>query len=279
VRRPRLTRGKGTDPLGVDAAQVLIGSASGVTALMLAAWSLSVARDDASIVDIFWGFGFVVIAWIAFVLGDAESPRKWLVTLLATAWGLRLTLHLFRRNWGRGEDFRYRAMRRRNPDRFHRWTLLHVFGLQGALMLAVSLPVQMAQVQGGPGGLVIADIAGIVLVAIGISFEAVGDWQLQHFKANPANAGQVMDRGLWRYTRHPNYFGDAVVWWGLFLIAAAHPVMIWTVVSPLLMSFLLTRVSGVPLLEASMARRKPGYQEYMRRTSGFFPLPRRSRAP
>jgi steroid 5-alpha reductase family enzyme len=261
--------------VGEDFAQVLIGSAIGVTALMLAVWSLSVARDDASIVDIFWGFGFVVVAWVAFVLGDGESPRTWLVSILTSVWGLRLTVHLFRRNWGRGEDFRYRAMRRRNPEHFHRWTLLHVFGLQGALMFAVSLPVQMAQVQGGPEGLVAADIAGIALWAIGLSFEAVGDWQLQRFKADPANAGKVMDRGLWRYTRHPNYFGDAVVWWGLFLIAAAHPVMLWTAVGPLIMSVLLTRVSGVPLLEASMARRKPGYQEYMERTSGFFPLPPR----
>ena len=261
--------------MGADIAQVMVASAVAVLALMIAVWSLSLARKDASIVDIFWGFGFVVVAWVSFAFGDGPDGRKWLVVALASAWGLRLAVHLFRRNWGHGEDWRYRAMRRAHPDNFGRWTLVNVFGLQGLLMYAVSLPLQMAMVQGAPDVFVPVDYIGVALWVLGLAFEAVGDWQLKRFKADPANQGQVMDRGLWRYTRHPNYFGDALLWWGLFLLAAAHPVMIWTVVSPLVMSFLLTRVSGVPLLEMSMKRRKPGYEEYMRKTSGFFPLPPR----
>ncbi len=261
--------------MGEDIAQVMLGSLVAVVALMLAVWGVSVLRKDASLVDIFWGFGFVLVAWVAFALGEGDDSRKLLIAILASVWGLRLTLHIGRRNLGKGEDYRYRAMRRAHPDNFGRWTLLHVFGLQGMLMYAVSLPLQMAAVKGGPEGLQIVDYVGLGLWLIGFGFEALGDFQLNRFKADAANQGKVMDRGLWRYTRHPNYFGDSVVWWGHFLIAAAHPVMVWTVVSPLIMTFLLTRVSGVPLLERSMARRKPGYTEYMERTSGFFPLPPR----
>ena len=261
--------------MGEDIAQVMVGSAIVVAALMLTVWTVSVVRKDASLVDIFWGFGFVVIAWVSFALGDGNDTRKLIIAVLASVWGLRLTLHIGRRNLGKGEDYRYRAMRRAHPDNFGRWTLVNVYGLQGVLMYAVSLPLQMAQVTGGPDGLEIVGYIGIALWVIGFAFEATGDRQLNRFKADAANKGKVMDRGLWRYTRHPNYFGDSVVWWGHFLIAAASPVMIWTVVSPLIMTFLLTRVSGVPLLERSMARRKPGYTEYMARTSGFFPLPPR----
>ena len=259
--------------MGTDIAQVIIASAVAIVALMLAVWTLSLQRNDASIVDIFWGFGFVVVGWVAFFVGDGPSGRRWLVVALASAWGLRLAWHLFRRNWGHGEDWRYRAMRRAHPNNFGRWTLVNVYGLQGGLMFVVSLPLQMAMVQGAPDILQPIDILGIVLWVAGLAFEAVGDWQLKQFKANPANKGELMDRGLWRYTRHPNYFGDALLWFGMFLFAAAHPVMIWTIIGPVAMSVLLTRVSGVPLLEASMVRRKPGYADYMRRTSGFIPLP------
>ncbi len=259
--------------MAADIAQVTIGSLAAIAALMLLTWLLSLARKDASIVDIIWGFGFVVVAWTAFALGDGDLARKTVVAVLVSVWGLRLSLHLFRRNWGKGEDFRYRYMRKNNAEHFGRWSLVNVFGLQGVLMFGVSLPVQMAQVRGGSDGLTPIVFVAIAVWAVGFAFEAVGDWQLRRFKADSANQGRVMDRGLWRYTRHPNYFGDAVVWWGIFLLAAARPEMLWTVIGPLIMTFLLTRVSGVPMLERSMARRKPGYEEYMRRTSAFFPLP------
>ena len=259
--------------MGENIALVMIGSAVAVIVLMLAVWTLSVYRTDASIVDIFWGFGFVVVAWVSFALGDGYDGRKWLITVLATVWGLRLTIHLYRRNWGHGEDKRYQAMRLAHPDNFPLWTLWNVYGVQGCLLYVISLPLMMAQVQGGPDELTPLDYIGAAVWLVGFLFEAVGDWQLERFKANPANEGKVMDRGLWRYTRHPNYFGDAVVWWGLFLVCAARPEMLWTIIGPVIMTFLLTRVSGVTLTERTIDRRRPEYSEYKRRTSSFIPLP------
>lgn len=258
-----------------DLVQVMLASAGAIAVLMVTVWAISVAIRDASIVDIAWGSGFVVVAWVAWLAGDATGPRTLLVPLLASGWGLRLTLHLANRNLGKGEDYRYQAMRKAHPGNFPLWSLVSVFGLQGALMYVVSLPLQAVQAGSGEQALGISDALGVLLFLTGLGFEALGDWQLQQFKKDPANKGLVMDRGLWRFTRHPNYFGDALLWWGLFVLAAGRPEMLWTVVSPLAMSFLLTRVSGVPLLEKSMARRKPGYAEYMKRTSGFFPLPPR----
>lgn len=256
-----------------DIAQVLVASAVAIAILMVSVWAVSVRIKDASIVDIFWGFGFVLVAWVSAFVGDGDQDRTALIVILTTAWGLRLTLHLLNRNWGRGEDFRYQAMRKAHPGNFAVWSLVSVYGLQGVLMYLVSLPVQMTAVSGGPDGLGPLAYVGAAVWVVGFAFEAIGDWQLRQFKADPANAGKVMDRGLWRYTRHPNYFGDAVVWWGLFLVCASRPEMLWVVISPIIMSTLLTRVSGVPLLEKAMARRKPGYAEYMERTSPFFPRP------
>ncbi len=261
-----------------DLVQVMLASAGAVVVLMLVVWAISVAIKDASIVDLAWGFGFVVVAWVAFVAGDSTGARTVLAPILASVWGLRLALYLAKRNLGHGEDYRYQAMRRAHPNNFPIWSLVSVYGLQGALMFVVSLPLQAVQAGEGRQELGLIDGLGIALFIIGILFEAVGDWQLARFKADPSNKGKVMDRGLWRYTRHPNYFGDATLWWGLFCFAAGRPEMLWTVISPLAMTFLLTRVSGVPLLEKSMARRKPGYAEYMKRTSGFFPLPPRKAA-
>lgn len=259
---------------------VLLCCAGAIVALMFTTWVVSVAIKDASIVDIIWGFGFVLVAWIAFLAGDGYDGRKWLITLLASAWGLRLSTYLYIRNHGRGEDYRYQAMRRNWGPRFPIISLFTVFGLQGVLMFVISMPLQVAQLSGMPESLTWIDYAGAAVFAIGLGFEAVGDFQLARFKANAANAGKVMDRGLWRYTRHPNYFGDAVLWWGLFLIAAARPANLLVVFSPTVMTFLLTRVSGVPLLEKSLAKRREGYDDYIARTSGFIPRPpRRLRDP
>jgi steroid 5-alpha reductase family enzyme len=228
-------------------------------------------------VDIFWGLGFVLVAWVALLVGDGYAPREALITAMATAWGLRLSGYLLWRNAGKGEDFRYRRMREHHGRRFGLISLGTVFGLQGALMFVVSLPLQVAQV-GGPDHLTVLDWLGAGAWLIGVAFESVGDWQLARFKANPANAGRVMDRGLWAWTRHPNYFGDCLAWWGIFLVAASEPAHLWAVVSPLLMTFLLLRVSGVALLERSLVRRRPGYEEYRRRTSAFLPWPPKSDA-
>lgn len=244
-------------------------------AAMLALWLVSLRLRDASIVDIFWGLGFVGVAWITLATSAApEAARAGLVVGLTTLWGLRLAAYLTWRNLGKPEDARYQAMRRRYGERWPLLSLFIVFGLQGALIWIVSLPVQAAVSAPGPTALSALDAAGAALVLTGVLFEGVGDLQLARFKRNPTNAGQVMDRGLWRYTRHPNYFGDFLVWWGLFALAAASGAW-WTAVSPALMSFLLLRVSGVTLLEKSM-RKRPGYEEYVRRTSAFFPWPPRS---
>jgi len=247
-----------------------------ILTLMFLLWLLSLARKDASIVDTFWGIGFTAVAWMCFAITSGYALRKLLITMLVTIWGLRLALHIFRRNHAAGEDFRYRRMRARHKERFALVSLFTVFGLQGLLMWLISLPIQMAQQSPVPDRLTWLDILGIVVWIIGFVFEAVGDWQLMRFKADPNNLGKVMRRGLWAYTRHPNYFGDATLWWGLFFIALATPGSLWIIISPIAMSFLLMKVSGVALLEKSLVKTRPEYQDYIRRTSAFFPwIPRR----
>lgn len=253
--------------------QVLAAAAGVIVVLMVVTWLISVVIKDASIVDIIWGFGFVLVAWASFVTGDGYDARKWLITLLASAWGLRLSIYLFIRNHGKGEDYRYRAMRKRWGPRFPVISLVTVYGLQGLLMFVISMPLQVAQLSGMPDHLTVLDYAGAAIWLVGFAFESIGDLQLARFKADPANAGKVMNRGLWRYTRHPNYFGDAVLWWGLFVIALARWENALVVFSPIAMTILLTRVSGVPLLEASLKRRREGYAEYVASTSSFIPLP------
>lgn len=258
----------------MSTAQLLALEAGVVLALVSALWAVSVAVRDTSIVDVFWGSGFVVVAWVGFALGAGSGGRDLLLALLVSVWGLRLTAHLARRNLGKGEDYRYAEMRRRHGAGWPLRSLFVVFWLQGALMWTVSLPVQVAPAVGtaGPGALV---PAGIALWAVGFGFESVGDLQLTRFKADPANRGRVMDRGLWRYTRHPNYFGDFCVWWGVWLLALAAGAAWWTAAGPALMSVLLLRVSGVALLERSLVERREGYADYVSRTSAFFPWPPR----
>jgi steroid 5-alpha reductase family enzyme len=205
---------------------------------------------------------------------DAGNGRQLLLLALPALWGLRLGAYLLWRNHGRGEDPRYQAMRRHFGPRFAWVSLFTVFGLQGALLWIVSLPVQLGQLGPGPplGPL---DALGCAVFAAGLGFEAVGDLQLARFRADPANRGEVMDRGLWAWTRHPNYFGDCVVHWGIFAVAASAPLGWIAAAGPALMTFLLLQVSGVSLLERSIVRRRPGYAEYQRRTSAFLPRPPR----
>jgi steroid 5-alpha reductase family enzyme len=246
---------------------------------MLLLWLLSLRLRDASIVDIWWGPGFAAIAAFSYAVGPGGDPaRGKLMLFLAALWGLRLGGYLFWRNAGKGEDYRYQAMRRRHGERFGLVSLRTVFAFQGLLMWFVSLPLQVAQT-GGPTGLGLLDFLGAALVFVGLFFESVGDLQLARFKADPESGGRVMDRGLWRYTRHPNYFGDCVVWWGLWLVACGAPGGALTIASPLLMTWLLLRVSGVALLERGLVKRKPAYADYIARTSAFFPLPPRLPRP
>ena len=247
--------------------------AAAIAVVMVLTWLVSLVVRDASIVDIVWGLNFVVVASVAFAFGDGAHARSLLLLAMVGIWGLRLSGYLARRNLGHGEDFRYRAMRKKFGARFGLISLGTVFGLQGLLAWVVSLPVQLAATTDQPEHLGVLAGIGVVVWAVGLTFEAVGDAQLARFKADPASAGQVMDRGLWRYTRHPNYFGDFCIWWGVFAVAAETAPARWGVVGPLVMSFLLLRVSGVTLLEKTIGTRRPGYAEYAARTSAFFPRP------
>ncbi|MEX2205301.1 MAG: DUF1295 domain-containing protein [Myxococcota bacterium] len=261
----------------MDGFETALGSSAAfVAALMLCVWLASLRLRNASIVDVAWGPGFAGIALVAFAVSDGPLARRALVTGLACAWGLRLGGYLLWRAWGKPEDFRYQAMRRHWGARFPLVSLLTVFTLQGVLMWIVSLPIQIAQVAREPAALGAFDALGVVLVFVGLFFESVGDAQLARFKADPANAGRVLDRGLWRYTRHPNYFGDCVVWWGLFAIALGVEGGIYTVVGPIVITVLLRRVSGVTLLERSLLKRRAGYADYVARTNAFIPGPPRA---
>jgi steroid 5-alpha reductase family enzyme len=248
----------------------LAGLGAVLTALTLV-WVLSVELRDASIADVCWGSGFVLLAWLYCLTSPTLTPRSWLVAALITLWGARLSLHIFLRNHGKGEDPRYRAMRASQGPAFWWRSLFTVFWLQGALLWFVALPLLVAVRAAAPPDLVAVDGLGVVLFAVGFGSEAVGDHQLARFRAEPSNRGHVLDRGLWRYTRHPNYFGDATLWWGIYAMAAAARHGWLTLLSPALMTFLLMRVSGVTLLEDSLKASKPGYQAYITRTSAFFP--------
>jgi steroid 5-alpha reductase family enzyme len=258
----------------------IIGLSLGVVlAYMTAAWLVSIALRNASIVDIFWGLGFVLLAVLYFALADGFLGRKILITSLVAAWGLRLSLYVLCRNWGHGEDYRYRAFREKAGEKFWWVSFFQVFLLQGVLLWLISAPILAAQFYDSFDGLTVVDGLGALVWGVGFFFEAVGDWQLARFKADPANKGKVMDRGLWRYTRHPNYFGDATVWWGLFVIAAGTVDGLWTVFSPILMTVLLMRVSGVALLEKAQVQTKPQYRAYIESTSAFVPwFPRRRKS-
>jgi steroid 5-alpha reductase family enzyme len=249
-----------------------------ILGFMTAVWIASLILRDSSIVDIFWGTGFVVANWAYFALTpDGFSTRKALICLLVTVWGLRLSLYILWRNWGKGEDFRYQKWRQEAGAKWWWYSYFKVFALQGFLMWVISAPLLTAQLYPTPDRLTVLDLLAILVWAIGFFFEAVGDWQLARFKADPSNKGQVLNRGVWRYTRHPNYFGDATQWWAYYLVAVAGGGF-WTILSPLIMTFLLLRVSGVALLEKTLATTKPQYAEYIETTSAFVPwLPKKRR--
>lgn len=255
-----------------ELALVLAANAGALLACMLALWLLSIPLKDASIVDIFWGPGFAVAAWVSFALAGGAPARKWLVAILTTVWAFRLGLYLMWRKRGEGEDPRYTALiNHLGPERRHWTTLTRVFLLQGVVMWVVALPVMAAEVWREPLGFFA--YCGAALWLVSFLFETIGDGQMARFKADPTNRGKVMDRGLWRYTRHPNYFGDACVWFGLWLIACDHPLGFAAAIAPVLMTYFLLKVTGKSLLERRLKRAKPDYAAYVARTSGFFPLP------
>lgn len=247
---------------------VCAGAAS--LALMILLWWVSLVVKNSSIVDIFWGPGFVLIAWLVFtVTSQGYLPRRQLIVTLVTIWGLRLALHIGIRNWGKPEDFRYAKWREENGPSWWWVSFFKVFLLQGFLMWIISAPLIAAQTSGFPAILTPLDYIGASLWTFGLLFETIGDLQLTRFKADPSNKGKLLTTGLWKYTRHPNYFGEAVLWWGYYLIALVSGSW-WTIFSPVLMTFLLLKVSGVAMLERTM-KSKPGYEAYMRRTNAFVP--------
>ena len=239
-------------------------------ALLTVVWAISVARRDASIVDVWWGPAILAAAGVYASCSDHLTARRIVVLAAVSLWAIRLAGYLAWRGWGAGEDKRYRAMRARRP-RF-RWTsLCVVFWLQAALAWVVSLPLLAVMQVEQPAAPRLLDAIGVVLFVVGFGFETVGDWQMARFKADPANRGRVCDRGLWRCTRHPNYFGEAVLWWGVWCLAGSLPGAQWTIVSPALLTWLLLRVSGVRLLEQTLAADRPAYRDYIARTPAFLP--------
>jgi steroid 5-alpha reductase family enzyme len=241
-----------------------------LAAFAVLGWLLSLPLRNVSIVDSMWSLMFLLAA-LAYAVGQATpGPRAWLVIGLVSVWSVRLAAYITWRNGGHGEDFRYQKIRANNDPGFACKSLYIVFGLQAGLAWVISLPLLAAINSTAPLGWL--DLAGAALWLVGFVFEAGGDWQLARFKTDPANRGKVLDTGLWRYTRHPNYFGDFCVWWGLFLVALAGGGW-WSVAGPLLMSFLLLKVSGVVLLEKDIGERRPAYRDYVRRTNAFFPGP------
>lgn len=255
--------------LAKNTMELMLWNAAAIGGLMLLLWLVSLPLRDVSIVDIFWGPGYVLVAWLSYSYSIATQKTCYLLPLLVTLWGLRLGGYLLYRNWGKGEDKRYAKMRERNPG-FSFLSLFYVFGLQGLLMWIISLPLQLG-IPDNRGVVNAFTFIGTGLWLLGIFFEAVGDWQMARFQAKEENQGEVLNTGLWRYTRHPNYFGDFLVWWGFYVLAISPGGQYWTVIGPIIMSILLMKVSGVTLLEKDLKESKPGYAEYVERTNAFFP--------
>ena len=249
-----------------------LGALPWVLATALVAWSISTRRHNVGLVDIFWPL-FLLVAALSFrFTSQSDTLRSAVILLLLGIWALRLAAHLAVRNWNAPEDHRYQAIRARNEPGFAWKSLYLVFGLQALLAMVVATPLLGAISSTMRWNAL--DALGAAVAATGILLESVADAQLASFRRNAATRDQVLDRGLWRYSRHPNYFGEFCVWWGFFLMALGAGAW-WTVVSPLLMSVLLLRVSGVALLERDISLRRPGYAQYARRTNSFFPGPRR----
>jgi len=243
---------------------------SGASLLMVAVffWLVSLIRNDVSIVDSLWSLMFLLVVVVYSLMSDTGGPREVLILALVAVWALRLSAYITWRNHGHPEDYRYQEIRANNEPGFRYKSLYIVFGLQAVLAWIISLP--LAGAISGQSAIGFLDYAGCALFLTGLFFEAVGDLQLSRFRKDPANAGKVLDKGLWHYTRHPNYFGNFTIWWGFYLIALSAGAW-WTIIAPLLMTFLLLKVSGVALLEKDISGRRPDYQQYIRRTNAFFP--------
>jgi steroid 5-alpha reductase family enzyme len=249
-----------------------------VAFIMLLGWLVSLYKKNVTIVDSLWGLGFIFIAWLTWFQTDGYWGRKLLLAGLTTIWGLRLAVYLTWRNHGKGEDPRYAKWRQSSGRRFWWISLFKVFLLQALFLWAIALSVQAGQTSRHPAHLGVLDLVGTGLWLIGFAFEALGDWQLARFKSIPANRGKVMNLGLWRYTRHPNYFGECLIWWGLFIIALSDPRFWWTALSPVIITTVLLKMTGIALTEKVIVEKRPEYREYQDSTPAFFPwVPKNSK--
>jgi steroid 5-alpha reductase family enzyme len=259
---------------------LVIGNAAIVLALMTALWAVSVFLKDASLVDPWWSIGFLLVTALT-AARTGLTPGKTLLLAMVGAWAIRLWLYLLSRSRGKSEDPRYAAFRRKYGAERYWWvSFFQVFLLQGLLVVLISAPLQLAAAAGEPDPVSVSDLLGFCLFAAGLAVEVVADAQLNAFRkararGGPAAPGPVLDSGLWRLSRHPNYFGEAVLWWGFFLCAIDQPMGWVTVLAPAVMTFLLVKVSGVAMLDAHMAATRPEYAGYIRRTSAFLPWPPR----
>ncbi len=245
---------------------------------VLLLWLISIVIRDASIIDMFFGVILLAITAVSFMAGDGVQARKLLILALVGIWCLRITVHLIRRNWGHGEDVRYTKLRSwvKDDRSFNLLSLRKVFLLQGIVLWFTSLPVQVAMVYTEPKTLGWVAIAGTLVWTLGFLFESIADIQLTRFRANPVNQGTVLKTGLWKYSRHPNYFGELCAWWGLFIIACDNPIGLLTIIGPLVYSYLVINVTGQRTLDKKLAKEKPGYRDYMETTSGLIPMPPRN---
>ncbi len=242
-----------------------------ILVLVTLLWIWSIFITNVSIVDLFWGFGFVVVNTFYVFMSGELNARKILILTLVSIWGLRLAIYLAWRNIGKGEDFRYQEFRRNyGPKRYWWFSFFQTFLLQGVLIMLVSLPLLGIHSSTDSGELNVLDYIGIIVWLIGFTFEAGGDFQLARFKLNAANKGKVLNTGFWKYTRHPNYFGDSAVWWAyaIFSIAAGS---YWQIIGSVIMTLLIIKVSGVAMLEKTLNNTKPQYKEYIQKTNSFFP--------
>lgn len=242
-----------------------------VLGLMTAGWAVSLVRRNVTLADALWGAGFVLIAWLTFFTAHGYMPRMLFLCVLVTCWGVRLAAYMILRSRGKKEDKRYAAWRQKYGDSFWWVSLFKVFWLQALFQWLVALGVQYGQIRSVPAGFTLLDGIGVLVWITGFVVESAADLQLFRFLSNPANAGRVMERGLWRYSRHPNYFGESLMWWGIFIIVLSVPWGIWTIVSPILITYSLLRLSGVRLMEQLEFSNNPEYQAYAGRTSAFIP--------
>lgn len=250
---------------------VILYNLGAVTLMMICGWIYSLIKNNVTIADSLWGIGFVLIAWITFFNAEGFIYRKILITTLVTLWGLRLFIHITKRNRGKGEDPRYTEWRKEYGENFKYVSLFKVFLVQALFLWIIALSIQVGMLSGTPGHLTLFDFLGLAIWSGGFLIESCADYQLSSFLKKPENRGKIMNRKLWRYSRHPNYFGESAMWWGIFVIALSVPYGFITIISPVVITYTLLRITGVTLMEKTIFGDNPEYKDYVRRTSSFIP--------